>query len=114
MWDSESQRIGKQKCTPIGYALHSLAELLGFVGLLLLLGAVVFLIYRGIAGNFEASLFWLLSIPFGVGIVAEIIFQISWALASKRGFEYEYENRVASWVKDGRRVTYKRESVKEE
>ncbi len=113
MWDNESQRIGKQTCTPFGYALHSFAELLGFFGLLLLLGAAVFLIYRGITGNFEASLFWLLAVPFSVGVVAEIIFQISWALASKRGFEYDYENRVASWIEDGKRVTYKWDSVKE-
>ena len=34
MWDNESQRIGKQKCTPKGYNLHVIAELLGFIGLL--------------------------------------------------------------------------------
>ena len=27
MWDNESQRIGKQKCTPAGYALHVIAEM---------------------------------------------------------------------------------------
>ncbi len=24
MWDNESQRIGKQKCTPLGYRLHKI------------------------------------------------------------------------------------------
>ena len=110
MWDNESQRIGKQKCTPVGYALHAIAELMGFIGMISLLGIVIFYLYRGITGNFHASLLWLLTIPFGVGIIAEIIFQFSWVLATKRGFEYNYETRVASWVVDGKRVTYKWEA----
>ena len=107
MWDNESQRIGKQKCTPAGYALHAIAELLGFIGGISLLGIGVFLVYRGFIGRFSASLLWLLTAPFGVGIIAEILFRISWLLATRRGFEYDDENRVASWLEDGRRVTYK-------
>ena len=43
MWDNESERIGKQRCTPLGYALHVVSDLIGFLGLLLLLatGATV-------------------------------------------------------------------------
>ena len=107
MWDNESQRVGKQKCTPTGYVLHAIAELLGLIGMLLLPGIAVFLGYRGITSSFSASLLWLITIPFGVGIVAEILFRVSWLLATRRGFEYDDENRVASWIEDGKRLTYK-------
>lgn len=107
MWDNESQRIGKQKCTPTGYALHGIAELLGFIGGLSLLGIVLILGYRGIIGNFVPSNLWLFAAPFGVGIVAEVLYQISWLLAIRKGFEYDYDNRVASWIESGKRVTYK-------
>jgi hypothetical protein len=26
MWNSETERIGKQRCTPLGYALHGISE----------------------------------------------------------------------------------------
>jgi len=107
MWDNESQRIGKQRCTPTGYALHTIAELLGFIGLLCLLGFTVFLGYRGLTSNFHASLLWLLAIPLGLGFIAETLFQVSWLLASRKGFEYDH--RVASWIENGKRVTYKSE-----
>ena len=54
----------------MGYALHAIAELIGFIGLLLLIGIAVFLGYRGITGNFNLLLFWLIGIPFGIGIRA--------------------------------------------
>jgi hypothetical protein len=60
MWFDEGQRVGKQKCTPIGYAIHGIAEMIGFVGLLLLFATPVYLAYTGIAGTFNASLLWLL------------------------------------------------------
>ena len=107
MWDNESQRVGKQKCTPAGYALHAIAELLGFIGGLSLLGIVLFLVYKGVTGNFIASHIWLLAAPVGVGVIAETLFQVSWWLALRNGFEYDYDMRVASWIEGGKRVTYK-------
>lgn len=106
MWDNESQRIGKQKCTPWGYALHGIAELLGFIGLLLLVGLSVYLIYRAVAQSFETSLFWLLAIPFGFAIVSQALYQFSWVLAARNGFEYDYNKREASWIEHGERVAY--------
>jgi hypothetical protein len=38
MWDSKSQRLGKQKCTPRGYWLHAVSDLAGFFVLVLLHG----------------------------------------------------------------------------
>lgn len=106
MWDNESQRIGKQKCTPWGYTLHGVAELLGFIGLLFLFGLLVYFIYRSVAQSFESSLFWLLVIPFGVGIVSRALYQFSWDLAVRKGFSYDYDKREASWIENGERVTY--------
>lgn len=106
MWDNESQRIGKRKCTPTGYALHVIAELLGFIGGLSLLGIAIFLAYKVITDNFIASHLWLLSASFGAGIIAEILYQVSWLLATRKGFKYDYEMRVASWIDGDKRVTY--------
>jgi hypothetical protein len=106
MWDHESQRIGKQKCTPFGYALHGIAEMLGFLGLLLLLGTGAYLGYRGITGTFHVSLLWLLAIPFGLGIMGETLYQVSWELAARKGFHYDPNTCEASWTEAGKRLTY--------
>ena len=107
MWDHESQRIGKQKCTPLGYTLHVIAELLGFIGLLSLLGVGVYLAYRGLSQSFHPSLLWLLAIPFGLGLIGQTLYQFSWVMASRRGFDYDYDKAEASWIENGERVTYK-------
>lgn len=107
MWDHESQRLGKRKCTPSGYALHGVAETLGFLGLLLILGVGGYIVYRAIAGSFNASLLWLLTTPLGVGVIAEIFYQVSWLMAARKGFRYDYETSQASWIEGGKRVTYK-------
>lgn len=52
-WDHESQRIGKQKCIPVGYALHVIAGMIGFVGLLLLFGAPALLAWHRLFGSFR-------------------------------------------------------------
>jgi len=107
MWDNESQRIGKQKCTPLGYRLHVLADLIGFIGLLILVGICLSLVSKGIFKSFHSSLLWLLTIPFGFGIAGQMLFQFSWFLASRRGFEYDYDKAESSWMENGERVTYK-------
>ena len=106
MWDDESQRIGKQKCTPTGYALHVIAELIGFLGLLILPAVLGVLAWKLLAAAFRVSLLWLLALPFGLGIVSEVLFQYSWRLARRKGFRYDYERREASWLESGER-TYK-------
>lgn len=113
MWDHESQRIGKKKCTPLGYALHTIAELLGFIGILFLFGIIAFLVYRAIAGSFHLSFLRLLVFPFTLGLIAEAMYQISWVLAAKRGFEYDYKKCQASWIVDEKRVEYIWEPDKE-
>jgi hypothetical protein len=107
MWDNESQRIGKQKCTPLGYRLHGVAEGLGFLGFLLLIIVCAYLGYRRYAGTFRTDLFWMLAIPFGMGLIGEILYHCSWRLAVKKGFQYNYETREASWMENGNKLTYK-------
>jgi hypothetical protein len=107
MWDHESQRIGKQKCTPTGYALHGIGEMIGILGLLFLFVAPTILVCKWSSGTFEAALFWLLAVPFGLGVVSEILVQLSWRLALRKGFKYDYERCEASWIEAGERRTYK-------
>ena len=107
MWDNEAERIGKQRCTPLGYALHRISDLLGFIALLLLFGIVAYLGYRGIVGTFHSSLLGLFPIPFGLASIGSILYRISWVLAHRRGFRYDYEAREASWLEHGQRRTYK-------
>lgn len=109
MWSSESERIGKQKCTPAGYKLHVFAELLGFVGLLLI-AVLVVLAWKSWAGTFQTSHYWLLAAPFAVGIVSEVLFQCSWWLALRKGFRYDDEKCEASWTEAGELRAWKSEA----
>ena len=107
MWDNEAERIGKQKCTPLGYALHGISDGIGFLALLLLIATGAYVGYRGTVETFERRLLWLFAVPFGFAIVGAIMYRVSWALARRRGFLYDYERREASWLEDGQRRSYK-------
>jgi hypothetical protein len=106
MWFDEVERIGKQRCTPTGYMLQGIGDLLGFVGLLLLLGVPLYLAYRCVVSTFDWSLLWLLTVPVGVGILGSVVVGYSWSLASRKQFRYDYERRVSSWVENGAERTY--------
>lgn len=110
MWDNESQRIGKQKCTPDGYRLHVIAELLGFAGLLSLLAVMIFWGWHWINGTFLAALLWWAIAPVGLGLISDQVMRRSWRMAYAKGFEYDYDRREASWMEAGERRTYKYES----
>ena len=107
MWNNEAERIGKQKCTPFGYALHAISDLIGFIALLLSFGAVAYLGYRSSAGTFDRSLLWLMAIPIGLAVIGSILYRLSWMLAYRRGFHYDHESREASWFDAGQQQTYK-------
>lgn len=107
IWDHESERIGKKKCTPVGYALHVVADLIGFVSLLLLPGAGVYLIYKILLGGFHASLLWLLIIPFMLAFLGSVLYRYSWVLACKKEFRYDANTREASWVENGQLHSYR-------
>jgi len=106
MWDNEAERIGKQRCAPFGYALHVISDLLGFFALLFLFVSAATVGYQGIKGTFRASMLWLLVVPFVLAIVGAILYRISWAVAHRKGFQYNHELREASWLEGGQRRTY--------
>jgi hypothetical protein len=106
MWFDEVERIGKQRCTPFGYALQGIGEFVGFLGLLTLLGMPVYLAYRGLVGSFNWSLLWLLTVPFVIGIAGRLIVEFSWSMASRKKFQYDYERRVANWIEAGEKRSY--------
>ena len=77
MWDHESERIGLQRCTPIGYVLHEIAWVVGCGGGVLLLVAIWMLIWSGINGTFQARQLLLLGAPFALGVISETVMAIS-------------------------------------
>lgn len=106
MWSDEVERIGKQRCTPIGYVLQGIGDLTGFVGLLALFGMPVYLAYAGLSGSFRWLLLWLLAIPVLLGIVGWATVSFSWSLAYRKRFNYDQKRRVSSWVEDTQERTY--------
>ena len=106
IWCDEVERIGKQRCTPVGYALQGVGELIGLVGLLTLLGVPIYLAYRGVVGTFRWPLVGLLAVPLVIGIVDTIVVEFSWRLAYRKRFRYDYERRVSSWIEEGQERTY--------
>lgn len=107
MWSDESERIGKQKCTPTGYGLHVAADLIGLGGLVSLFVVPGILVLEWRAGTFKLAAFWLFALPVGLAIVSEVSFRVSWWLAHRKGFRYDYEKSEASWMDAGARRTYR-------
>lgn len=108
MWDNESQRIGKKRCTPTGYALHGISDLIGFIALILLPGVSVYLMYAGIRGQASWGMLWLFVVPFAIAIVGNMLHTYSWHLADKRQFKYDYGKCVSTWIDEsGAQHSYK-------
>ncbi|WP_339613620.1 hypothetical protein [uncultured Rubinisphaera sp.] len=112
IWFDEVERIGKKKCTPFGYALHGVGDLVGFLGLLMLLGVPVYLIYRAIVGSFHWPLLFLLLVPFAVGVIGVVVVGVSWHLAGRKQFKYDYERRESTWYENGVKHSYTYEDFK--
>jgi hypothetical protein len=55
IWFDEVERIGMQRCTPVGYAINSFGGALWLFGILAFLGTPAYLAYRGFVGTF----YWL-------------------------------------------------------
>jgi hypothetical protein len=106
IWFDEVERIGMQRSTPIGYAINSIGGIFWLFGMLALLGIPPYLAYRGFVGTFYWSILWLLTVPFLVVIVGSILIGVSWSLAHRRGFHYDYERRESTWVDAGEKRSY--------
>ena len=108
IWSDEVERIGKQRCTPVGYKIQGIGELISFFGLLLLIGLPLYLAYQGFVGGFRWSLLWLLAIPFVVGVIDSFIVAFSWWMAYRKQFRYDYKCRVSRRIEgqQERKYTY--------
>jgi hypothetical protein len=97
MWDSEAERIGVQKCMPMGSVLRTIAELLGFIAGIGLVGGLIFCfkIWYGV-----------ICVSVAIGLIGRVFYTAAQWLAARRGFKYDYETGVASWDENGERVTY--------
>lgn len=108
IWDSESERIGKRKCTPLGATLHSCSDLLGFVSLLSLPTILAILLRDLSRGTLQRHSLWLLLVPYVFTNIARYLYKYSWKLATRWGFQYG-DDGVARWVEDGQERTFKYE-----
>jgi hypothetical protein len=106
IWFDEVERIGKQRCTPFGYVLQGIGDLVGFLGLIALLGVPVYLGYTAIVGTFTWSLLWLLLVPIAVGVVGRVMVELSWWMAFRKNFHYDYERRESTWIEAGEKRSY--------
>jgi hypothetical protein len=84
MWDCEDERLGMKACTPFGYALREIADGIGFIGLILLVAVPVYIAYRVCAHQFLWKTCWLFLIPFTLGVIGRVLYEISWRLARKK------------------------------
>ena len=107
MWDSENERLGFKECTPSGYFLREIAELIGFAGLIALIGIIWRLGIILANNSFCKEHLYILAIPFGIGIISETIFQIAYKIAKHKHYNYDLSNGETSWIKNGERKTYK-------
>ena len=101
MWDSENQRLGMKACTPLGYAVRCIADLIGFCGLIFLFGILGVVTLRYLRHQFELCNLWLLLVPLVVGFVGRVLFEFGWGLAAKKKFKYDSQTMTAKWIEDG-------------
>jgi hypothetical protein len=105
IWDNESQRIGKQRCTPLGYGLHILSDLIGVTGLLVLLGSLCFIAYQAAHDAFTLPLLWFVAAAVAIGVVGRMLLHYSWHLAFRKGFRYDQKLRQTTWFENGQQLS---------
>lgn len=105
-WQSAGERIGKHMCTPCGYWLHEISNLIGRVGLdLLIIGAVA---YFGLEHEVmrEYPRIALVAVPVAIGILGMALHRISWMLADRKQWSYDATTQTAWWMDNGQWRTY--------
>ena len=85
MWDTESQRIGKMKCSPLAYNLHIISDLIGLVSMLVLFGGFVSFLHT----NWKYSIILILY-SFISAFLGNLLYRYSWKIIERKGFEYDY------------------------
>ena len=110
MWDSEGQRLGMKACTPLGYGMRIVGDLIGFLGLITFFLIPANLLLRFIRHQFSTHDLWLLLVPLIIGIIGRILFELGWKLATNKQYKYDYETMTVTWIEKGqeRSFAYKR------
>lgn len=109
MWDSEIERIGFRKCSPAGYQIRHLGELVGFIGLVWFVGALLYLLYTAVTLSFTLASLRLLLWPLALGVLSDILVLISRMAVNRKDFQYNEGERRSSWRVENRLVTYPEE-----
>lgn len=84
MWLCENQREGMQTCTPLGYKLRVLGDLIGLGGLIMLMVVLGLLILRYFRHQTTSADYCLLLLPFIVGLIGKVLFMLGWHLAAQK------------------------------
>jgi hypothetical protein len=95
-----------RRCTPLGYALNGIGGLFWFFGSLTIPGMPIYLGYTWIVGTFSWPLLWLLLLPCPVILVGSVLIAVSWILACRKQFLYDYERDESSWIEGGNKRSY--------
>ena len=106
MWSDEVERIAFKRCTPAGYALRLVGDVLRFISLTALFAMLAYLVFRAFAGTLAAQWFGMLIVPFLFGLAGTLAAGVSRRLARRNGFAYSYEQRAASWTANGMQHAY--------
>jgi len=106
MWDTETQRIGKMRCSNRAYSLHVNAELIGFCGALLFFGFCIWFVATWLISAWSTPTYWLFVIPLTLGILSEILFQYSWIMVNRKGYRYDAEGDRVTWTEGDQEQTY--------
>ena len=93
-------KIGKPGCGP--FSLTGQPNAMGGREV----GGMANLKFRDLDHSFDASLWWLLAIPFGVALCGTVLHSYSWILVARRGFSYDYQTGEASWLENGQRCVF--------
>jgi hypothetical protein len=103
MWDSENERLGMKACTPLGYKLREIGDLVGFIGLFLFFGVIIYSVLARQPTTRHG--WWLVAVPIAFGIVGRILYTFGWLLAKKKKFHYD-DSRTVTWFESGQRMQY--------
>ena len=98
MWDNEAERVGLQRCTPLGYFIYGLGDLLGAISLLSFLFTPLWLAFLWWSDSISFNSFWPLLLSIFLIFLRLSLGAVTWTLASKRGFRYDPETRTAHWI----------------
>jgi hypothetical protein len=107
MWDSENQRLAMRACTPLGYNVRCIADMIGFSGLIFLFLIIGFHIHRYLFGHpFESRCLLVLFFSLLVGFVGRVLFEFGWRLAARKKFEYDSQTMTVKWIEDGHVIVF--------